>query len=804
MIGPCRQAATAAAVLILALHPAQAQDRFEAPEPVCGDFENVEVDGVVRGRQITGNCVPPQTEATGPSRSSAGRSGSSAPLAGAAGLVVLALALGSSGGGNDDRESAPAPPAPLPPPADATDPAAWRSEEFNRQYGLRMIGVEHRYAQGATGQGTLGAILDTGIDLDHQDVGGIRLDLSHSYVGTPNDLGDRDGHGSFVYGIAGARRNGFGIHGVAPDAEFMILRNNPDNDPLPEFADALHRSVAARVDAMNNSWSLQIPDSAAPGGSRDLLISDFGSTADLRTFLGPTLTGRLEEATEAGLSVVFATGNDGFQEVGVMAGLPYFLPRLQDNWIAATALDQSLNPRTAQIAEYANGCGRAMAWCLAAPGSNILSLDATGLDGTDADGLTTASGTSGAAPHVFGAALVLKSQFPELTTLEVHDILFETALDLGTPGTDPVYGRGALNLNEAMTPQGTLMVQMGDRVDAHTAPLAASWIAESAVTGGVFARAMRGQSALVTDRYDRGYLARLDSRVAAAPDAMPSAALVRMAAAMPAAYDVERADPDNSFALRLNPYGPGFDITRIAHADPVMALAGSGTGPGLSITTPLGRGAVTIARSQATDARAVSLNLSRPFGAGHRLAIGVGRLREQTGLLGATGSGAFGGLQGETRYGRLEADLALGSRVMLNASATLAATALRSDGLLARGALDSQAFALGMTWTGVAARQDRLSLAVAHPFLVSGGAVTLRSGRDISASEAGSRTNRVTRTTTSVPLEGADPAPELHIGYAQRFDAGRLGPATLGFGAIADLSGTPDIAAARVSLTFRF
>ena len=112
-----------------------------------------------------------------------------------------------------------------------------------------------------------------------------------------------------------------------------------------------------------------------------------------------------------------------------------------------------------------------------------------------------------------GAILVLKSQHPELTTPEIHRILFDTAVDLGAPGVDPVFGQGALNLGEAMTPQGTMTVELGSQVDESTVPLSASWIAESAITGGTLAAALSGQSVLVTDRYDRGYLASLGPRV---------------------------------------------------------------------------------------------------------------------------------------------------------------------------------------------------------------------------------------------------------------------------------------------------
>ena len=40
-----------------------------------------------------------------------------------------------------------------------------------------------------------------------------------------------------------------------------------------------------------------------------------------------------------------------------------------------------------------------------------------------------------------------------MTTPEVHQILFDTAVDLGAPGLDTIFGHGALNFNEALAPQ---------------------------------------------------------------------------------------------------------------------------------------------------------------------------------------------------------------------------------------------------------------------------------------------------------------------------------------------------------------
>ena len=739
------------------------------PAPICGDFEYVEVDGQIISRQVTEGCEYENEVSASP----LDRLGL---VAGGLLLGGLAAAAGGSGGGNNKS-----PPLLL---GNPTDPASWRTEEFNRQYGLGLIGVEHRFAQGATGQNTLGAIYDSGIDLGHIDVGRIRSDLSHSYNGNPTDLSDTNGHGTHVYGIAGATRNGIGIHGVAPDAEFMILKRR--NYSQNEFADALRRVTNAGADAINNSW-----------GPSTFTISDLPSIDAILEVLGSNLIEQLRNTAQAGLSIIFVTGNEGLRDTEFLGGLPVALPELEGNWIAVTALNSASDLRSARIADYANSCGNAMNWCLAAPGTNITSLRVGG--GTIAD-----TGTSMAAPHVMGAVLVLKSQFPELTTPEVHKILFDTAVDLGSRGVDPIFGHGALNLNEALTPQGNLVIELGPQVDQSTVPLSSSWIVESAITGGVLAAAMSNRRVLVTDRYDRGYFASLGPMVATGSFSVSPDMQAGLAAAFAPTRDPDFDLPKTDYDIRFNAFGRSHDVTRIAHADPVMTLMSQTAGTGFSLQAPIGKATLSMASATTTDGSAISLGAGLPFGDDHTITVSVGHAQETDSFLGAKAYGAFAGLNSQTIYGRAQVDVALGEGITLSGSVTTGRTSFRSTGLLSKGRADTLAMALGLTFTDALATDDKLSLALAQPFAVSGGQITLRSGTGISSSSAGQRTNRIQFVETTLPLGASKRAPELHLGYLHSFDAGDWADAALAFGGIARLDGGTQAAAARIALTLEF
>ena len=751
----------------------------DRPVRVCGEFETVEVDGQIINQLITEDCETVY-EAVESTDSTGGGLGIAAGVLLVGGLVAAA----GGGGGNDSPSVQPGQPNPpgQPSPLNMSDPAYWRTGEFNRQYGLGLIGVEHRYAMQATGNDTLVAIYDDGIDLNHRDVGLIRKDLSHSYGVDPNDLSDISGHGTNVYGIIGAPRNGIDIHGVALNAEIMILKDsNNELFPVDEFTDALKRAIDAGADVMNNSWGTSSNQSP-----QQLLLS-----------LGPDGTEQLRRSAENGVSVVFGTGNDSNTESQLWARLPVALSELTGNWLAVTALNNTRNLQSAGLWSGSNRCGVASNWCLAAPGENIMSLSRGG-------GLDSVSGTSIATAHVTGAILILKGQFPELTTLQVHQILFDTAIDLGDPGIDSVYGHGALNLGESMTSQGALFVELGPKIDQTTSPLSESYLMESAVTGGTLAAALFDQSVLVTDRYDRGYFAALGPRIVVGESQESAGMQTGLSAAFSRVNNSHSDLANAGLDLRFNTFGPSHDVTRIAHMDPVMALVGQTARTGFSMDVPVGKATLSMAQATAADGGALSLGASLPFKEKHNISVSLGRAQETDSILGAKTFGAFAGLNSNTVYGRVKTDIVLGKRVTLNGSVTVGQTSFKSTGLLNRGRVDTRAVSLGVSITDALASGDKLSLALARPLAVSGGQVTLRNGTGISASENGHRTDRISYTETTVPLGAADSAPELHLGYLHSFETRNWASADLAFGGIARLDGGAQMTAARVALTLGF
>lgn len=347
---------------------------------------------------------------------------------------------------------------------------------------------------------------------------------SSDYGPTTDRGRGRISHGTHVAGIIAAVDNGRGVRGVAPQAKIIpvrVLRSGIPNryefgddiDPdqmagnatrLKNIMQYINDDVRAFV--MNNSWGYRLRPTVKQvnfAGGTGYFLQPRGAT-NYRAFISKFRHQDFRDQVKKNKFVtVFAAGNDGWNaETGEIeifkekftgkdihrylnddertllgylkstnseiakTGTPANIPSLLSayfvanddavgKWLAVVATD--LNNR---IAPFSNGCGIAKAYCLAAPGTKILSTfhryeTNNKIGGGFNDGYGIYSGTSMAAPMVSGALAVLKGKAPSLTAEDAVKIILETATDLGAPGVDDVYGHGLLNLARALEPQGT-------------------------------------------------------------------------------------------------------------------------------------------------------------------------------------------------------------------------------------------------------------------------------------------------------------------------------------------------------------
>ncbi len=363
---------------------------------------------------------------------------------GIAGAGVLALsACGGSGSGATIRPEPPPPTAP--PPGTPPDPGP--QPDFNAH--LVLTNTKAAHDAGFTGAGVTIGVLDSGIRRDHPTLDG-RVTRSFFYLDPKkNDakVDDVLGHGTVVAQLAGGRPFGDWPGGIAPDAKFVSARIISDTPPTDDGS-------GKGNEVTDGSWLGQVHADLLTAGAR---ISN-NSWGGLYWTGGDVVTRTFVEAFRPfvidrdGL-VVFATGNEGKPNPSDTAALPSRgagANVLERGWLAVAALD-TLNPT--KLGTYSNACGDAQNYCLVAPG-HVVFTDV--LDPPGDPSYWVGKGTSFAAPQVAGAAAVVWQAFPYFNNDLVRQTLLGTAVDLGAPGVDPIFGHGLLDVGKAAQGPGRL------------------------------------------------------------------------------------------------------------------------------------------------------------------------------------------------------------------------------------------------------------------------------------------------------------------------------------------------------------
>ena len=249
----------------------------------------------------------------------------------------------------------------------------------------------------ADGQGVGVAILDTGIDEDHES-----LPEPQDGTNTIDDThwgDDGNGHGTHVAGTVAALDNDTGVVGVGPEIDLYAVK------VLDDGGGGTWSSVAAGIE-----WAVKedipILNMSLGGGDSE------------------TLRESVEEARNEGHLIIASAGNDG-NPGGRGDNVGY--PAAYDEVIAVAASDDNDNR-----ASFSSTGPQVE---LIAPGVNVLST-------VPGDDYEEYSGTSMSAPHVAGvAALVWDAEGAELGDNEdIRVILQETAEDLGLDDEHQGYG----------------------------------------------------------------------------------------------------------------------------------------------------------------------------------------------------------------------------------------------------------------------------------------------------------------------------------------------------------------------------
>ncbi len=295
------------------------------------------------------------------------------------------------------------------------------------------------------------AVIDTGVLLNHPDLGG-RLVDGYDFISdpsisldgdgidsNPDDPGDKsedDGsssfHGTHVAGtIAAATNNTAGVAGITWSGKIMPLR-------------ALGHGGGTTYDilqAVRYAAGLDNDSGTRPEQTADIINLSLGS--DGYTLEEQTLYTKLHD--ELGIIIVAAAGNDSAGTVSY--------PAACEDVVAVSAVDEN-----GELAYYSN-YGTALD--VAAPGGsgytnrpNVYST--CGDDSNSSQGIQytycSMAGTSMATPHVAGVAALLKGAYPNLTAADFDALLQNGDItDASSTGHSNYYGYGIIDAYQAVS-----------------------------------------------------------------------------------------------------------------------------------------------------------------------------------------------------------------------------------------------------------------------------------------------------------------------------------------------------------------
>lgn len=312
---------------------------------------------------------------------------------------------------------------------------SFRTDEYKAmgENVLDLINAAGAYAQGYTGKGVTVGVTDVGIvNFSHPEFSG-KTGSGVVFDGLESSdvplTWEEIGHPTHVAGIAAADKNGFGMHGVAYDADIAgssVMGHYYGGlrfESCSSFYDYYLTNPDIKI--INNSW-----------GSSLYLLDEKDFNEGIAYFQSDIANFEIEKAVNNDKLLVFSAGNVGrltaaFENnLDVLTGDKAF----NDNIITVTAAkansftkngNDGFDVESDAIAIFSNLAMYNEDTTLSAPGWYINSANAD--FAASGDYYRYESGTSMAAPMVTGAGALVQQAFPYLNAKQIGDVLLSTA-----------------------------------------------------------------------------------------------------------------------------------------------------------------------------------------------------------------------------------------------------------------------------------------------------------------------------------------------------------------------------------------
>lgn len=273
------------------------------------------------------------------------------------------------------------------------------------------------------------AVIDTGIDNQHLDLDDGKVIGWKDYVGNQSQPYDDHGHGTHCSSIVAGDGDSNPLYkGVAPGAALVGLK------VLDSNGSGSMSDITAAID-----WCITNKDVYGI----DVISMSLGSSGSSDGTDSSSVAAN--NAVNAGIAVAIAAGNSGPKKATIGA------PGAADKVITVGNMIDVGEDGFGLIYHSSRGPtadGRIKP-DIAAPGTRIMAAKAN-----SSNKYVEMTGTSMATPFTAGTIALMRQANPNLTPLQIKNIIKNTAIDWGKPGKDNEYGNGRLDGYEAIKQAG--------------------------------------------------------------------------------------------------------------------------------------------------------------------------------------------------------------------------------------------------------------------------------------------------------------------------------------------------------------
>ena len=265
----------------------------------------------------------------------------------------------------------------------------------SNSWAFTMTQIDRLHRLGFDGSGVTIGIVDTGVDIHHQEFDPSSFIAWKDFVNNRSKYYDDDGHGTHIAGILVSKTSiqgllsGINMQGIAPGAKIVVAKATSKNQyPFNQINDSL---IAASIQFCIDKGA-------------DIICLSLGKNLkNLKLDENSKTAGLIQKAINNGIFVIAPAGDDGQDDDGNVV-----FPGTLDNVITvgATCKTGSIAVFSSRGHQYLNTQNPNKKPELIAPGTKIMSTRNNGAYGE-------MSGTSQAAAYVTGIIALLLQAYPE-------------------------------------------------------------------------------------------------------------------------------------------------------------------------------------------------------------------------------------------------------------------------------------------------------------------------------------------------------------------------------------------------------